>query len=69
MNKDQVKGTFDEVVGSAKRKAGDLAGNTNLQVKGIAQQVKGKLENAWGNAKEAVCETKEKPAVDPKARV
>ena len=34
MNKDQVKGIIDEVAGSAKRKAGELTGNTQLQVEG-----------------------------------
>jgi uncharacterized protein YjbJ (UPF0337 family) len=54
MNKNHVKGAIDEVVGSAKQKAGKLTDNTPLQVKGMAQQVKGKLENALGNAKDAV---------------
>jgi uncharacterized protein YjbJ (UPF0337 family) len=31
-----------------------LTGNTPLQIKGIGQQVKGKVENAWGKAKDAV---------------
>jgi uncharacterized protein YjbJ (UPF0337 family) len=53
MNKNRVKGTIDEVVGSAKRKAGKLTGNTRLQVEGAAQQVKGTVENAWGKAKDA----------------
>jgi uncharacterized protein YjbJ (UPF0337 family) len=56
MNNDRVKGTIDEVVGSAKRKAGGLTGNTPLQVRGIAQQVKGKLENALGKTKDAIHE-------------
>jgi uncharacterized protein YjbJ (UPF0337 family) len=54
MNKDRVKGKIDEVVGSAKRKAGKLTSNTPLQVKGMAQQVKGKLESTLGKAKDAV---------------
>jgi uncharacterized protein YjbJ (UPF0337 family) len=54
MNNDRVKGTFDEVVGSAKRKAGEITGNTRLEVEGIAQQVKGSVENVWGKTKEAV---------------
>jgi uncharacterized protein YjbJ (UPF0337 family) len=54
MNKDRVKGTIDEVVGSAKQTAGKLAGNKPLQVKGIAQQMKGKLENSLGKTKDAV---------------
>jgi uncharacterized protein YjbJ (UPF0337 family) len=53
MNKNRVNGTINEVVGSAKRTAGKLTGNTPLQVKGIAQQVKGKLENTLGKAKDA----------------
>jgi uncharacterized protein YjbJ (UPF0337 family) len=48
MNQDRLNGTLDQVVGSVKRKAGKWTGNTRLQVEGIAQQVKGKLENAIG---------------------
>lgn len=54
MNKDRVTGTIDEVAGSAKRKAGELTGNTQLQVKGMVQQAKGKVENALGKTKDAV---------------
>lgn len=54
MNKDRVKGIIDEVTGSAKRKTGELTGNTQLRVEGMAQQVKGKAENAWGTTKDAV---------------
>jgi uncharacterized protein YjbJ (UPF0337 family) len=56
VNKDQVNGTIDEVVGNAKQQAGKVTDNTPLQVKGMAQQIKGKLENALGNAKDAVRE-------------
>jgi uncharacterized protein YjbJ (UPF0337 family) len=49
-----MKGTIDEVVGSAKRKAGELTGDTKLQVEGMTQQVKGKVENAWGKTKDVV---------------
>jgi uncharacterized protein YjbJ (UPF0337 family) len=54
MNKDRAKGTVDETVGSAKRAAGKLTGNTQLQVEGMVQQAKGKVENAWGKTKDAV---------------
>lgn len=67
MNKDRVKGTIDQVVGGAKRKAGDLTGNTQLKVKGIAQQVKGNLENALGKAKGAIRETNEKSRAERKS--
>jgi len=68
MNKDRVKGTVDEMVGSAKQKAGKLTGNTPLQVKGIAQQVKGKLENTLGKAKDAVSGTHQETKVRNGAR-
>jgi uncharacterized protein YjbJ (UPF0337 family) len=62
MNNDRVKGTINEVVGSTKRKIGDLAGNTSLQVEGVAQQMKGKLENVLGRAKDAVEEANQQAA-------
>jgi uncharacterized protein YjbJ (UPF0337 family) len=60
MNKDRVKGMMNEVVGSAKRKVGELADDPSLQVKGMVQQVKGKIENALGKAKGNVSEAIEK---------
>jgi len=54
VNKDRVKGIIDEVAGIAKRKAGELTDNPKLQVEGMAQQAKGKVEGAWGKAKETV---------------
>jgi uncharacterized protein YjbJ (UPF0337 family) len=56
MNKTRVQGTIDEVVGSAKRKAGEFTGNTTLQVKGIVQQATGQVETTIGKAKEALCD-------------
>jgi uncharacterized protein YjbJ (UPF0337 family) len=54
MNADRVKGTIDEVVGSAKCKVGGLTGDAKLQVEGAAQQVKGIAENTWGKAKDVL---------------
>ena len=56
MNKDQMKGTIDDVAGRARRQVGEWTGDTNAQLGGLGQQVKGKAEKAWGNAKEAVQE-------------
>lgn len=53
MNKDNIKGTVDDAVGRAKRQAGEWTGDTKTQVDGAAQQVKGKVEKAWGNVKDA----------------
>jgi uncharacterized protein YjbJ (UPF0337 family) len=54
-----MKGIMDEVIGTAKRKVGELTDNPQLQVEGMAQQVKGKVETAWGKTKEAVSEVLE----------
>jgi len=69
MNKDQVKGTIDELAGTTKREAGHLTGNSELQVEGMAQQVKGKIEKAWGNAEETVREANEEAAVQHESRI
>jgi uncharacterized protein YjbJ (UPF0337 family) len=69
MNKGRTQGTIDEVAGSAKRKAGDLTGNTKLQVEGMVQQVKGKVENAWGKAKDAVNDANQEAAIKHETRI
>lgn len=63
MNKDRVISIIDEVAGSAKRKAGELTDNPKLQVEGMVQQVKGKVEGAWGKAKDVVHDAIEKTEV------
>ena len=69
MNKDRVKGVVDEMAGSAKRKAGALSGNTQLEIEGMVQQVKGKVENAWGKAEQVVHDANEEAAVEHKTRI
>jgi len=59
VNQDRVKGTINEIAGSAKRKVGDLTGNSKLQIEGMVQQAKGKVENAWGKTKDAAREAAE----------
>jgi len=53
MDKDRVKGTIDDAAGRAKRQVGEWTGDTQTQVEGATQQVKGKVEKAWGNVKDA----------------
>ncbi len=53
MDKDRVKGTIDDAAGRAKRQVGEWTGDTQTQVEGATQQVKGKVEKAWGNMKDA----------------
>ena len=64
MDKDRVKGTFDDAVGRAKRQVGEWTGDTESQVEGAAQQIKGKAEKAWGNVKDAVKDAQKKGAAD-----
>jgi uncharacterized protein YjbJ (UPF0337 family) len=60
MDKDRVKGTVDDAAGRIKRQVGEWTGDTGAQVEGAAQQVKGKIEKAWGNVKDAAREAGEK---------
>ena len=53
MDKDRVKGNADDVAGRVKRQVGEWTGDTEAQAEGAAQQVKGKMENAWGKVKDA----------------
>jgi len=53
MNKDNLKGSIDDAAGRAKRQVGEWTGDTRTQVDGAAQQVKGKVEKAVGNVKDA----------------
>jgi uncharacterized protein YjbJ (UPF0337 family) len=53
MDKDRVKGTIDDAAGRVKRQVGEWTGDTGAQAEGAAQQVKGKVEKAWGNVKDA----------------
>jgi uncharacterized protein YjbJ (UPF0337 family) len=53
MDKDRVKGTIDDAAGRAKRQVGEWTGDAGMQAEGAAQQVKGKVEKAWGNVKDA----------------
>jgi len=53
MNKDQVEGKVKDVAGRIERQAGEWTGDKQAQVDGALKQVEGKVQNAWGNAKEA----------------
>jgi uncharacterized protein YjbJ (UPF0337 family) len=60
MDKDTVKGTMDDAAGRIKRQVGEWTGDTGAQVDGATQQVKGKVEKAWGNMKDAARDAGEK---------
>jgi uncharacterized protein YjbJ (UPF0337 family) len=54
MNKDQVKGRADQVVGKVKDAAGSLVGNDKLEAEGELQHLKGKVQANIGDAVENV---------------
>jgi len=51
MNKDQAAGHAKDIAGKMQRKAGELTGDTEQQVKGGMRQVEGKLQKSVGDAK------------------
>jgi uncharacterized protein YjbJ (UPF0337 family) len=53
MDKDKVKGTYDDAVGRMKRQSGEWTGDPKKQVEGAAQQIKGKMEKISGDIKDA----------------
>jgi len=59
MDKDRVKGTIDDAAGRAKRQVGEWTGDTNTQLEGAAQQVKGKAEKALGHVKDSIRDAKD----------
>ena len=54
MNKDQVAGKVKDLAGRVERQAGEWTGDKEKQAHGALKQVEGKVQNAWGNAKDAV---------------
>ena len=59
MDKDRVKGKMDEVAGRAKRQVGEWTGDGETQGEGAAQEIKGKVENAWGKVKDGARDMKD----------
>jgi uncharacterized protein YjbJ (UPF0337 family) len=54
VDKDRAKGTMNEIAGRARRQAGEWTGDTDAQIKGLAQEVKGKAQKTLGGVKGAV---------------
>lgn len=63
MDKDRIKGAGQNMGGKVKEGVGDLTGDAKLQQEGHADQVKGKVTNAIGGAKDTL-----RDAVDGKDR-
>ena len=56
MNRDQISGNVDQVVGKIKQNAGETIGNEKLANEGVVDQIKGAVKETWGNAKDAAAE-------------
>ncbi len=53
MDKDRVEGKIEDIKGRVKRQVGEWTGDEQAQSEGAAEQVKGKIQNAWGKVKDA----------------
>jgi uncharacterized protein YjbJ (UPF0337 family) len=58
MDKDRIKGKMDEVAGRAKRQVGEWTGDEQTQGEGAMKEVKGKVQNAWGQVKDGARDMK-----------
>ncbi|HJS50584.1 MAG TPA: CsbD family protein [Pyrinomonadaceae bacterium] len=54
INKDEVKGKFEQGKGTVKDKAGELTGNERLEAEGEAEHAKGDVREGWGKVKRNV---------------
>lgn len=54
MNKQQIKGATNEATGAVKKEVGKMTGDRSTQARGTAQEIKGKVQQGVGDAKEDV---------------
>lgn len=54
---DRTEGSAKQMGGGLKEKAGALFGDEKMKREGQADRAEGKLQNAWGGAKDSVRET------------
>ncbi len=54
MDNDRVKGKMDEMAGKVKSKFGEMTGDRETQAEGVGEQIKGKVQNAFGKVKDEV---------------
>lgn len=54
MNEDRLEGAATNFVGKVEKGFGNITGDTKMQAEGIIDQAKGKAQNLYGTAKDAV---------------
>ena len=52
MDKDRIEGKLEDVGGRVERQAGEWTGDKKLQSEGAAHQIKGKIQQGVGKAKD-----------------
>jgi uncharacterized protein YjbJ (UPF0337 family) len=52
MHKDQAKGMAKDAVGAAKKHVGRATGDRKMEGEGMAKQAEGKVQRAFGDAKQ-----------------
>lgn len=53
MNKDEIKGKANDIKDRVERQAGEWTGDTDAQIKGAGDQLKGKVQQGVGKMKDA----------------
>ncbi|HEV2864907.1 MAG TPA: CsbD family protein [Allosphingosinicella sp.] len=56
IDNDRIEGTGKQWTGGAKEKVGGFIGDEKMKREGEAEKGEGKLQNAWGGAKDSVRE-------------
>lgn len=57
MNKDQIRGKWEELKGKFKRGYGETTADRKAQVEGTVQEGAGKVQSGFGNVKEDIKES------------
>lgn len=60
MDKDRIKGSFDQAKGAVKDTIGKATGDSKLQTEGKTDKVKGKVESAIGGSKDTLRDLRDK---------
>jgi uncharacterized protein YjbJ (UPF0337 family) len=54
MDKDRIRGSYDQAKGKAKEAIGGMTGDQKMKQEGRADQVAGKVENTIGSVKDKI---------------
>jgi uncharacterized protein YjbJ (UPF0337 family) len=57
INKDEIKGKFEQGKGTVKDKVGEMTGNRRMEAEGEAEHAKGETRETWGKFKRGVSNT------------